>query len=174
MTTPTDQMTARPTGWTVTVPPGTYWVGDPCYAVPDDQWQPLLDSCCYFGLDPAEVDHDAGHPSPIGTLPDGHQILAFGTAHGDGTYPDQIGRGYSVDSGMIGLTPETVITRPHTELQRLGWWLTLTAPNTCETDGNGHLRFGSIRIDTNDDADYVWDATADDDDDWADPDWEDG
>jgi hypothetical protein len=32
----------------VVVPAGQYVLGDPCYAVPDDKWDELLDSCNYF------------------------------------------------------------------------------------------------------------------------------
>ena len=81
--------------YTVKVPPGKYWLGDPCYSVPSELWCPLLDSCETFDR-------------PIGTVTkDGqeYQVLAFGTAYGDGVYRDQFDNSFPVDAGLIGLTP---------------------------------------------------------------------
>lgn len=135
----TTTMTARPNGWTVQLPAGTYFLGDPCYAVPNDHWMPLLESCDYF------------EASPVGTLPDGNQVLAFSTAYGDGQYRDQHGHLYAVDAGMIGLTP--VLPAPgwryaNEDLRNLGRIVTFDHPFTATTDGEGRLAFGPYEIDT--------------------------
>jgi hypothetical protein len=80
-----------------TMPPGEYWVGDPCYAFEDNNlWCDLLNSA---GIDelpmPVIMEADAG----------GYAFIASGTAHGDGTYTDQHRRRYPVDAGLIGITP---------------------------------------------------------------------
>lgn len=77
--------------YTVTVPAGEYVLGDPCYAVPMDDWEPLLVSCNHF------------RDTSVGTVR-GFQVLAFGTG-GDGSYPGTDGVWYAVDAGMIGLVP---------------------------------------------------------------------
>ncbi len=125
---------------TVTIPAGTYFLGDPCYAVPDEHWMPLLESCGFFGYE------EGG--SVVGTTPDGHQVLAFGTAHGDGTFTDGHGHEYSVDAGMIGLTPEAVGFRYSAEeLARLGQVVTFDTDVTAEC-ADGLLTFGIYAIDT--------------------------
>jgi len=135
----TDQqpaMTASCTGWRATVPPGSYFLGDPCYAVPDALWMPLLESCSIF-------------EQPIGTV-DGTQVLAFGTAYGDGSYSDQADNTFSVDAGLIGLTPMALAsTHPNcAQLESLGLLVTFTSRTVC-TSADGVLRFGPHRIDTN-------------------------
>ena len=78
---------------TVVIPPGEYWVGDPCYAYTnnsDSLWMPLL---CNFLDD-----------SPLAQVGD-NWFVAFPTAYGDGVYLDQDGREYGVDAGLIGVVP---------------------------------------------------------------------
>jgi hypothetical protein len=79
-----------------TVLPGEYFLGDPGSTFPGDQkaWDALLESCNFF-------------EKPVGTAPDGMEVLAFSTAWGDGMYPDHEGNEYYVSSGLIGLVPVT-------------------------------------------------------------------
>ena len=84
-----------------TMPPGEYWVGDPCYGVPDERWMEWL--------------MDAGieqEPIPRFMLAelDGHAVLGVGTYGGDGVYYDKQGREYPVDAGLIGLVPVEIVT----------------------------------------------------------------
>jgi hypothetical protein len=77
----------------VVVPAGEYYLGDPCYAVRDEDWEELLDTCDNFR-------------APIGTLPNRLQVFAFRTANGDGTFAcPELGTDLDVDSGLIGLVP---------------------------------------------------------------------
>jgi hypothetical protein len=135
-------MTVRTVAWEVGVPAGTYFLGDPCYAVPDPDWIPLLQSCGYFG---------ARQPSsPLGKV-NGYQVLAFGTAHGDGLYHDQEGRAYGVDAGMIGLVPEAAFgpeAQGQVTMALLGQIVTFTHEVIARTDGHGRLEFGPYRINT--------------------------
>lgn len=80
----------------VNMPAGEYFVGDPCYAVPDERWLEWLEA----------ADYDA-EPNPrilIAEL-DGKPVLGIGTAHGDGNYPGSDGNSYPVDAGLIGVVP---------------------------------------------------------------------
>ena len=119
----------------VLVPAGQYVIGDPCYAVPDDDWLPLLETCDYFR-------------SPIGYVKDGIQkfaVLAFGTKWGDGCYAGTDGREYGVDAGLLGLVPVDIVKDlPEHE----GFIVTFDKPTLCMDDGSGKLRFGNIVIDT--------------------------
>lgn len=127
----------------VHIPAGRYFLGDPCYAVPDDLWLPLLESCDYFN-------------APVGNVA-GFRVVAFSTAYGDGEYLDNEGHRYPVDAGLIGVVPEAFATKyPREELERLGRFV--------EHDGcllsseDGVIRLGHIAINTGDgeDDDYLW------------------
>jgi hypothetical protein len=117
----------------VIVPEGSYVIGDPCYAVPDKDWDDLLLSCNYF-------------ESPIGYVKDGMQkfpVLAFSTRWGDGTYRGSDGNDYPVDAGLIGLVPVEMVEdlAEHTIVE-------FNRDTLCVNDGSGNLRFGHITIDT--------------------------
>jgi hypothetical protein len=123
-----------PEGWTVIVPAGSYFLGDPCYAVPDAFWDALLNTCKFF-------------EKPIGTA-NGFEVLGFGTAWGDGSYQDQDGNEYPVDAGLIGLVPVGLIEQEQrAELLKLGRMVDFTEPTAC-TAAQGVMQFGRIRIDT--------------------------
>lgn len=129
-------MTVTAKAWTVTVPAGRYFLGDPCYAVPNEYWTPLLDSCDFFD------------GSPVGQA-NGSQVLAFGTAWGDGTYNDQHGNSYPVDAGLIGLTP-IALAQQHPDfstLEGLGRFVDFERSTTCTKEA-GVLTFGKYAIDT--------------------------
>lgn len=134
----------------VKMPAGKYWVGDPCYAVPDHRWMEWLESADYmnerrFLL--AELD--------------GMPTLGVGTAHGDGQYLGSDGKRYPVDAGLIGVTPaELVEGHP-------GGMSLVEFENDflCEYDEDGTITIGHITIDTDPDEDDEDDYYDDEDDD---------
>jgi hypothetical protein len=70
---------------------GTYYVGDLCYVL-HDEW----DEVCQLTIN---------HNCAIGgefNLKDGRRFAMYNTMYGDGTYHDQQGKEYWVDSGSIG------------------------------------------------------------------------
>lgn len=116
----------------VTVPAGEYFVGNPCYAASNDDWDPLLKSCNYFN-------------NPVGEVK-GIKILAFSTKYGDGTYLGSNGVEYSVDAGLIGLTPKEYATNYFEEkLNKLGSFVKFDEDIVCTNDEeSGTLTFGNI------------------------------
>lgn len=64
---------------------GTYYVGDLCYIL-GDVWDEV---CDHFG-------------DEVFILSDGRKCAQYCTMYGDGTYVDQDGDEYDVDSGTIG------------------------------------------------------------------------
>lgn len=116
----------------VTVPAGKYWLGDPCYAVPSELWMDLLNSCQIFEY-------------PIGKVKTEKvfEVLAFGTAHGDGCYEDQWGNSFPVDAGLIGLTPVELA-----EGEPFGCTLVDFPTETICSSHEGVLTFGDHEIDT--------------------------
>jgi hypothetical protein len=110
-----------------TLPAGRYVIGDLCYRDQED-------------ADELFADYQ---PGKIKTLYDGRRYAYLNTAYGDGSYSDQDGNEYSVDSGTIG-----IMQYDDGELDsRMG--------RTFEFDSdfqvyasNGVLHFGHISIDT--------------------------
>lgn len=85
------------------LPTGTYYIGDLCYVLSDEDWE-QLHSLMFPG----------GHECITGkhTLSDGRQLLIMSTLEGDGVYFDTAGRNYSVDSGTIGAMLVDDLSKP--------------------------------------------------------------
>ena len=144
----------------VTLQSGTYWLGDPCYVIKDEDWIPWLEACNFTKTD-----------NLVGQVPGKDiQAVGFRTAFGDGMY-DFEGRNTSswkddewttlmelpVDSGMIGFV-ESVYTTPQTE--NCAFKVTFEHPVTV-TWREGNLswitsRGESFRINTDDDGWGDW------------------
>lgn len=116
-----------------TLPPGKYYIGDPCYVIDDKEWDDVLDATAYF--------ENAG----VSTF-QGHQLWGHSTAYGDGTYLDQNGNEYGVDSGCIGAVPIGLIENPGGEDHGT---MVIDAPEGLRVSyENGKFWFNSICIDT--------------------------
>jgi hypothetical protein len=76
----------------MTLPAGTYWVGDPCYVL-HDRWDEVCD---------LTITEDRGCLDGEFRLKDGTVFAMYRTRHGDGAYRDQDNREYPVDSGTLG------------------------------------------------------------------------
>lgn len=85
---------------------GTYYIGDPCYAIPDEQWDSWCTSMDKFEDYHGDVEMVNGG---FGFEHEGEQVWCANTEWGDGTWPDQYGNEYSVDAGIIGVVPEALI-----------------------------------------------------------------
>lgn len=127
---------------------GKYYVVDPCYIVPDHLWGE-----CALEF----WDWDATGGRGRGWIAfdlEGHQILAFGTAYGDGVYSvkvrgDEIGS-CGVDSGSLSFVPKELFDKD---------WDYRDHPDTfdsplVELDGeielheHGYVSVGDISVDT--------------------------
>ena len=88
-----------------TLPKGTYFLGDPCYAIQDDErWQKIVNHM-----------YDGSHDSDADVMKISSKngktdacIFYGSTAYGDGRYEDQNGNEFPVDAGLIGLVPMSV------------------------------------------------------------------
>lgn len=111
------------------LPPGRYYVGDPCYVFNKD-WSAFLDSLY------------EGNGYSLWNL--GLSVV-FGTQYGDGVYYDQYGISYPVAAGLIGAVHENSIeTLDKYHLTKL---TDFSEPFVCVRD-EGVLTFGHITIDT--------------------------
>jgi len=119
----------------VMVPPGKYWLCDPCYAIPSEIWMDLLNSCEFFERPIGKVESE-------GKV---YQVLGFGTAYGDGLYYDQFSNAFPVDAGLIGLTPMELCKE-----EPFGALLVEFAEETTCSCYEGVLKFGNHEINTGD------------------------
>ncbi len=128
----------------VTLQSGTYYLADPCYVIPDEDWLPWLEACDFTNQD-----------TLIGTVP-GKEIDAVGfrTAHGDGMYAFEGQNTKSwkqdewttilelgVDSGMIGFVSSVGVTP---ESMMFVEKITLESPTTI-TYRDGNLSWNTSR-----------------------------
>lgn len=127
------------------MPAGTYYVGDPCYAI-RDKWDSLLNhtECNFF---------EAGG-NGAALIFEGHPVCAFGTAYGDGTYRDDNGNRYGVDAGLLGVVAAELVDNERA--WELGRKVEFKHNFTCLVveQGDSHkICLGSIAIETGDDQD---------------------
>lgn len=124
----------------VEMPAGEYWVGDPCYAVPDKNWIEWLEA----------ADYKAQRRVLIAEV-GGHSVLGVGTAHGDGEYYGKNRERsfrFPVDAGLLGVVPVALAEEEPTGMQRV----VFDQPFECSYE-NGTVVLGHIEIDTDPDED---------------------
>lgn len=152
------------------LPAGSYFIGDPCYAIPDKDWGDVLDATCFFGLYEDEKamtgDGDYQDKEDQGGVFEwkGFKIAAHSTAYGDGVYASNIGTGFSVDAGLIGAVPGALVSEAIElgettleQLDRLGKMVTFDKPVRISYS-EGTIKIGDIEI-------YTGDEEEDDEDD---------
>ena len=125
---------------------GTYYVGDPCYVIEQDEWSYFLDS----ERNPPD-DEDNPHAVNDVMIYDykGAISVSLWTLYGDGEYSGSDGNSYCVDSGTIGVVPVSILTDKALEdADRLGVIVEFGDDFVCKYDGEGVLAFGDIYIDT--------------------------
>lgn len=81
-----------------TLPAGTFYIGDPCWVFPhagplSTKWNELLDSCDYFSS------------ATFAELPPNIKVWAYPTQRGAGAYCSNIGSGFYVETGLLGIIP---------------------------------------------------------------------
>jgi hypothetical protein len=121
----------------VTLPAGSYVVGDPAYNIPDDNWDEVLDNCGNF-------KHQCQSTwTRANGLPG--SVVAFYTKFGDGEYSSGK-RKFLVDSGTIGIIPLEHLDGK--ELDATTHLIKFSRPFEC-FEVNGVLVFGFLEINTN-------------------------
>lgn len=123
------------------MPAGRYFIGDPRYVVDDGTWDKLLDS--YFE-----------NPLPFESIwavnIDGTPVFGFDTASGCGVFLDSEGHRYPVDSGTIGLVPESLAVS-HSDraaIDAFGSFQEFDQPIRCRRTPSGILTFDDLTINT--------------------------
>lgn len=129
------------------VPPGRYFLGDPCYTAGTDHetWGRWVEVAAETGNDFQD--------GVVGATYNGEPVLGASTKYGDGTYVGSNGESYSVDAGMIGVVPESVIRSmglTEEQLNGSGTWVEVREPSHLEVDEDGTIYFGGVSIETGD------------------------
>lgn len=94
------------------LPAGKYFIGDPCYVIAEKKWSKFCDLMFDGSSDLREEIKFEFENQPI---------VAMSTAYGDGTFYDNHGNSYGVDSGTLGLTPISLCEkRALKDMDRLG------------------------------------------------------
>lgn len=108
------------------LPKGKYYICDPCYVIPNEEWDAILKETKYFGLLTGEKDEegrDIYNPKEKqgGIFYwKGKALAVFSTDHGDGLYEDEsYGYKFPVDAGMLGAIPVELSDRDPEEFERM-------------------------------------------------------
>ena len=125
----------------IEVKPGTYYIGDPCYAFAPEElekWEGFLEEG--EGFPGATMTH----------VVDGWGAVVFFTIIGDGLYLDQHSNPYNVDSGLIGVFPVERVSSlvDREKMARFGQFHHFESSFLVEYDGEQEIVcFGDIEID---------------------------
>ena len=118
-----------------TLPAGTYYIGDLCYALSDDVYDKV------FG----GMGYDSGIYAEKGT---DRVFLVNGTSYGDGLYLGTDGKEFAVDAGIIGICSQSLMGKDGNG----GHVYTFESPVTCSFKKDGRFYFsssnGRLMIDT--------------------------
>lgn len=114
----------------VTLEAGSYFIGDPCNAFSDADWDSIA----------------------IAVVLKAPHLFMHDTAYGDGVYEDQDGHQYMVDSGCLAAVPLAACTGKQKEMLRSGRIVEFKEKFICKyRERNGEFLFGSISIRTDSD-----------------------
>lgn len=116
---------------------GSYYVGDPCYAIND--WDGIIESTGCFGYSPSNNWEDGKFSLR------GKDCFAHGTMHGDGCYRDKQGRKYWVDAGLLSIIPADICDGTSMD----GGNLIYFSEDFYAYYKNGTFHFGHVSINTN-------------------------
>lgn len=125
--------------FTILIPPGFYFIGDPAYAIDDDLWHKIGKETSWFAN------------SPVYKGEKGNFIIF--SVDGDGVYESNDGyMKFGVDSGSIGIVPESYLPANLEEkiahekwLRTMGIFKHFQKPTYVKRRGD-ILMFGSIVI----------------------------
>jgi hypothetical protein len=126
---------------------GTYWIGDPCYVYPHDEWQEFCGTLFCGKID----EHIAAYGK--------RQFFVTSTAYGDGCYAlkrdgKKVSGELGVDAGLLSIIPKALVRLWHpkdNEADRLGIWVTLDKDEEVTVPESGIFVFGPYSVNTKDD-----------------------
>lgn len=115
---------------------GKYYIGDPCYVF-KNSWSNVLKETNYFEDGVTKIQ--------------GKKVVGGNTYFGDGTYKDNKGRKYWVDSGLIAILPISLLEINIAEIEKKeGMHIVNFKESFTAEYKNGIFKFGDITINTKD------------------------
>lgn len=127
-----------------------YIISDLCYTIADEEWSDFLDQTGFLD----QLSGGSGEYK-------GFTFHFGGTAFGDGSYLDNFGREYGVDSGTIGIVSADFPAS--SDVWKTGGQI-VELPDDFKIDIYGGIfQFGDVLIDTS--TSTGWDEDCDDEDD---------
>lgn len=128
----------------MTLAPGKYYIGDPCYALSEESYQEFL-NLVLSGSDVLEGEF---------CFTDGTRFAVFNTLWGDGYYSASNNHRYPVDAGCLSAIPISKCDAK--KLDEYGDAFTIedfetifeAKSNCSRRSGDGTITFGHIRIET--------------------------
>ena len=115
-----------------TLPASSYWIGDPGYAISDEDWNQF---CHDYQIDQLNEQSGSG------------PLVIFQTASGDGRYPGSDHNYYTVDSGTIAILPADMCQNTD-EPALFGQFIEASEPFSVWKEPSGILGFSDITIQT--------------------------
>lgn len=121
------------------MPAGTYYIGDLCYVMNDDEW----DEFCSLTISGNKCIHGEF------TFKDGRRFATYGTKWGDGVYYDTKKLyEFSVDAGLIGcIRVEDIKASKYGDIESLGALVTFEY-DFITREEEGEITFGRVTINT--------------------------
>lgn len=122
----------------VELPPGKYYLGDPCY---------ILSRKDYENVVLGQIFGSRGDGSGKFSLR-GKEGVVFSTFYGDGAFAFDAGY-VCVDSGTIGLIPEGLVGKENKDLLDSAYYpVEFEESFECKRTSDGTMYFGSFSIET--------------------------
>lgn len=121
----------------LTLPAGTYWIGDPGYILSEEQYEQWLQEI------------EKGNEYDAVVIMNGYSFVTLSTMLGDGYYKSNLRFKFGVDSGNLACIPIGIVKQPpHKHFVRRR---TFKKAFKCFRTKKGMVHFGSVMIDT-----YPW------------------
>ena len=90
-----------------------FWIGDPCYIVPDSHWGPLCENWSSFEKREENQDLPRCYVAEVQHEPTGYVFYTWSTAYGDGSYRLMVDNKQvamlGVDAGCLSAIPMGLI-----------------------------------------------------------------
>lgn len=102
-----------------------FFIGDPCYLF-DESWSGIVDELWDGDVQGSTVNLNNVNNKDF-------KLGMASTSYGDGSYSDEQGNEYSVDAGLIGITPLEVVEKDEDDYKHLGLIIHMQGESTLES-----------------------------------------
>ena len=134
-----------------------FWIGDPCYVVPETHWGPLCDNWQAFENREENQDLPRSYVAEVSDEETGYTFYCWSTAYGDGTYKlfvnDKVVASLPVDAGTLSAVPVGLLehwkkTGQINDYEDLGHIVSEENLQGELISENGDMFWGTVRLPT--------------------------